>query len=155
MSLRRYFIIYCFSMFKNPNRRNWCNSALCRFSCMNCLWNTERKDIWKSLCNVVFHPIITQKVSQITSPNWSCNHLIVVTKIRTLQKAKGQNKETGDITEQKMIIVQDTYTCPDGWHISDIGDEVQIVRCLILFLTIWNWSQMKPLGMGSNNQNGI
>ena len=37
-----------------------------------------------------------------------------------------------------MIIVQDTYTCPDGWHISDIGDEVQIVRCLILFLTNQN-----------------
>jgi len=27
------------------------------------------------------------------------------------------------------VLAQDTYTCPDGWHISDIGDEVE---CILL-----------------------
>merc|ERR1711936_637937 len=27
------------------------------------------------------------------------------------------------------VFAQDTYTCPDGWHVSDIGDEVE---CILL-----------------------
>ena len=109
-----------------------------KFSSIKCLWSTKGKNIWWTFWNVVFHPLIvyySKKFPGSRLQKWSWKHFIAVTNIRILRKLKEHNKEKGCIVEQKMIIVQDTYTCPDGWHVSDIGDEVWIIQCLILFLT--------------------